>query len=103
MKSEEIQNFVYRKFPFELSVNIASYIYIHIHTDRQSYLHAKSDHPASLKKYYTVQSNTACQKNLFKVLQQQFTKRRYDSSLIETEIKKIKLLDRKDFLRLKTT
>ena len=32
-------------------------------TDKQSYLHAKSKDPVSLKKY-TVQSNTGCQKNL---------------------------------------
>ena len=34
-------------------------------TDRKSCLHPESDHPASLKKKYSVQSNTVCQKNLF--------------------------------------
>ena len=38
-----------------------------------------------------------------KALQEQFTKRGYDSTSIETEIKKIKLLDRKDSLTPKTT
>ena len=38
-----------------------------------------------------------------KVLQEQFRKRGFDSSSIETEIKKIKLLDRKDWLTPKTT
>ena len=38
-----------------------------------------------------------------KALQEQFTKRGCDSTSIETEIKKIKLLDRKDSLTPKTT
>ena len=38
-----------------------------------------------------------------KVLQERFTKRDYDSSSTETEIKKIKLLNRKDLLTPKTT
>ena len=38
-----------------------------------------------------------------KVLHEQFTKRGYDSSLIETKTKKTKLLDRKDLLTPKTT
>ena len=36
-------------------------------------------------------------------MQEQLTKRGYDSFSIETEIKKIKLLDRKDLLTPKTT
>ena len=81
-------------------------------TNRQSYLHATSDHLASFKKKYSVQSNTACQK-LFStnsefernctVLLEQFTKRGYDSSFIVTNNKKIKLLDRKTLLTPKTT
>ena len=60
----------------------------------------------------SLQSNTSCRKNLLKnsefernckVLQEQFTKRGYDSSSIETQIKKIKLLDQKDLLTPKTT
>ena len=39
----------------------------------------------------------------YKVLQKQFTKKGYDSFSIETEIKKIKLLDKKDLLTPKTT
>ena len=38
-----------------------------------------------------------------KILHEHFTKRGYDSSSIETEIKKIKLVDRKDFLTPKAT
>ena len=38
-----------------------------------------------------------------KVLHEHFTKRRYDSSSIETETKKIKFVDWKDWLTLKTT
>ena len=64
------------------------------------------------KKNYTVQANTACQ-NIYstnsefegncKLLQEQFTKPGYDSFSIETEIKKIKFLERKDLLTPKTT
>ena len=39
----------------------------------------------------------------FKVLQEQFTKRSYDSSSIETEIKKIEILDSKKLLTRKIT
>ena len=55
-------------------------------------------------KKYTVQSNTASQKIKVNciVLQRQFTKRGYDSSSIETEIKNIELLDKKDSLTPKT-
>ena len=65
-----------------------------------------------IKKNYTVQANTACQKiystssefeRNCKLLQEQFTKPGYDSFSIETEIKKIKFLDRKDLLTPKTT
>ena len=57
-------------------------------TSRQSYLHATSDHLASLKKKYSVQSNTAFQRIFstnsefdcnWKVLHEQFTKRAYHS------------------------
>ena len=81
-------------------------------TDKQSYLHAKSNHPVSLKKSIPssqilrvkriCSTNSEFERNC-KVLQVQFTKRGYDSSLIETEIKKIKLLDSKDSLTPKTT
>ena len=53
----------------------------------------------SKKNYLT---NSEFERNC-KVLQEQFTKKSYDSSSIETEIKKIKLLDRKDLLTPKTT
>ena len=71
--------------------------------------------PSVTQKKYIVLSNAACQKNKricstnsefecnCKVLQEQFTKRGYDSSFIETEIKKIKLLDSKYSLTPKTT
>ena len=80
-------------------------------TGKQSYLHAKSDHPASLKKSIPysqilrvkrICSTKGEYECSYKVLQEQFTKRGYDSSSIETEIK-IKLLDRKDRLTSKTT
>ena len=57
-------------------------------TNRQSYLHATSDHLASMKKKYSVQSNTAFQRIFstnsefdcnWKVLHEQFTKRAYHS------------------------
>ena len=76
-------------------------------TDWQSYLPAKSDHPTSLKKSILnsqillvkgiCSTNSKFECNC-KVLQEQFTKRSYDSSLIETETKKINLLDRKYLL-----
>ena len=68
-------------------------------TDRQPYLHAKSDHPMPLKKSILynqmLSAKRICSTNSefehnCKVLQEQFTKRCYDSSSIETEIKKIK-------------
>ena len=81
-------------------------------TDRQSYLHAKSDHPVSLRKsipYSQIlrvkrisSTNSEFERNC-KVLQEQFVKSGYDSSSIENEIKKMKLLDRNDLLRPKTT
>ena len=81
-------------------------------TNRQSYRHAKSDHPVSLKKsipYSQIlrvkricSTNSEFERNC-KVLQEQFTKRGCDSSPIKTEIKKVKLLDRKDLLTPKTT
>ena len=65
------------------------------------------------KRNYTVQANTACQNiystnsefegNCKLLLQEQFTKPGYDSFSIETEIKKIKFLERKDLLTPKTT
>ena len=81
-------------------------------TDKQSYLHAKSNHPVSLKKSIPssqilrvkriCSTNSEFERNR-KVLHEQFTKRGYDSSSIETKIKKIRLLDRKDLLTPKTT
>ena len=58
-------------------------------TDRQSYLHAKSDHPVSLKESILcsqiLRVKRICSTNSefecnFKVLQEQFTKRGYESS-----------------------
>ena len=81
-------------------------------TGRQSYLHAKSDQPASLKKSIVYSQifrvRTICSTNSefecnFEVLQEQFTKWDYDSSSIETEIKKIKLLDSKGLPTLEIT
>ena len=83
-----------------------------MNTDKQSYLHAKSNHPVSLKESIPscqmlrveriCSTNSEFERNC-KALQEQFTKRGYDSSLIGTEIKKIKLLDSKDSLTPKTT
>ena len=53
-----------------------------------------------VKRIYSTNSEFKCN---CKVLQEQLTKRGYDSFSIETEIKKIKLLDRKDLLTPKTT
>ena len=81
-------------------------------TDKQSYLHEKSDHPVLLKKKYSDSQirrvKKICSTNSefncnCKVLQEQFTKRLYDPSLIKTEIKKIKLLNRKELLTPKAT
>ena len=69
-------------------------------TGRQSYLHAKCDHPASLKKSIAY-SQILRVKRICST--KQFTKRGYDLSSIETEIKKIKLLDRKRLPTLKIT
>ena len=69
-------------------------------TGRQSYLHAKCDHPASLQKSIAY-SQILRVKRICST--KQFTKRGYDLSSIETEIKKIKLLDRKRLPTLKIT
>ena len=82
-------------------------------TDRiLSYLHAKSNNPESLKKsvpysqilrvkfFFSTNSEFECN---CKVLKERFTKRGYSSYSIETEIKKVKPLDRKELLTPKTT
>lgn len=53
-----------------------------------------------VKRIFTV--NSELDRNC-KVLQEQFTKRGYNSSLIQTEKKKIKLLHRKELIILKAT
>ena len=53
-----------------------------------------------VKRIYS--TNSKFERNCI-VLQEQFTKRGYHSFSIETEIKKIKLLDRKGLLTPKTT
>ena len=79
-------------------------LYLIKKTDSLFYLHAKSDHPASLKKSVRycqilrvkrIGSTNSKFERICKVLQEQFTKRGIDSSSIDTEIKKIKLLDSK--------
>ena len=79
-------------------------LYLIKKTDSLFYLHAKSDHPASLKKSIRycqilrvkrIGSTNSKFERICKVLQEQFTKRGIDSSPIDTEIKKIKLLDSK--------
>ena len=70
-------------------------------TDRQSYFHAKLNIPVSLKKSvpcsqilrvkFFFQQNSESECNC-KVLKEWFTKRDYNVSLIETEIKKMILL-----------
>ena len=54
------------------------------------------------KKVYCTVKYSEFERNC-KVLQEKFAKSGYDSSSIETEIKKMKLLDRNDLLRPKTT
>ena len=79
-------------------------------TDQQSYLHAHSDHPKSLKisipysqalRMKTICSTRTEYKRHFAILKQKFIERGYEENILKNELDKVDNIDRKDLLRKK--
>ena len=78
--------------------------------DQQSYLHAHSDHPKSLKRsipysqglrFKTICSTLTEYKKHCAILKQNFIKRGYEEHILNDEIDKVDNIDRKDLLSKK--
>ena len=78
--------------------------------DQQSYLHAHSDHPKSLKRSIrysqalrikTICSTLTEYKKHCTTLKQNFIERRYKENILKDEIDKVDNIDRKELLRKK--
>ena len=79
-------------------------------TDQQSYLHAHSDHPKSLKRSIpysqALRIKTICSilteyKKHCAILKQNFIERGYEGNILKDEIDKVDNIDRKDLLSKK--
>ena len=79
-------------------------------TDQQSYLHAHSDHPKSLKRSIPysqeLRIKTICSilteyKKHCAILKQNFIERGHEGNILKDEIDKVDNIDRKDLLRKK--
>ena len=79
-------------------------------TDQQSYLHAHSDHPKSLKvsipysqalRIKTICSTLTEYKKHCAILKQKFIEWGYEENILKDEIDKVDNIDRKDLLRKK--
>ena len=80
-------------------------------TDQQSYLHAHSDHPKSLKRSLpysqALRIKTICstlteyKKHCYTILKQNFIERGYEENILKDEIDKVDNIDRKELLRKK--
>ena len=79
-------------------------------TDQQSYLHANSDHPKSLKRSIpysqalrikTIRSTLTEYKKHCAILKRNFIERGYKENILKDKIGKVDNIDRKDLIRKK--